>query len=106
MSTNTISSQGMAALVDDRARRRLERKSTLERITSNGTISALVMIAAAVAAVICANTDAYETIHAALLEPITIALGPWSFSLSVELLLTTSSWRSSSCWWASSSNTR
>ncbi len=87
MSTNTISSQGMAALVDDRARRRLERKSTLERITSNGTISALVMIAAAVAAVICANTDAYETIHAALLEPITIALGPWSFSLSVELFV-------------------
>ncbi|MBM6683517.1 Na+/H+ antiporter NhaA [Collinsella intestinalis] len=77
----------MAALVDDRARRRLERKSTLERITSNGTISALVMIAAAVAAVICANTDAYETIHAALLEPITIALGPWSFSLSVELFV-------------------
>ncbi len=87
MSTNTTSSQGMAALVDARARRRLERKSTLERITSNGTISALVMIAAAVAAVICANTDAYEAIHEALLEPITIALGPWSFSLSVELFV-------------------
>ena len=87
MSTNTTSSQGVAALVDARARRRLERKSTLERITSNGTISALVMIAAAVAAVICANTDAYEAIHEALLEPITIALGPWSFSLSVELFV-------------------
>ena len=49
------SKQGAAAkqapLISSRQRRRLERRSVLERITSNGTIAAVVMIVAAVAAV-------------------------------------------------------
>ncbi len=76
-----------ASLITPAQRRRLERRSTFERITGNGTISALVMIVAAVAAVICANTPAYDAVHAFLQEPVAIAFGPWSFSLSVELFV-------------------
>lgn len=76
-----------ASLITPQQRRRLERRSTFERITGNGTISALVMIVAAVAAVICANTPAYDAVHAFLQEPVAIAFGPWSFSLSVELFV-------------------
>ena len=76
-----------ASLITPRQRRRLERRSTFERITGNGTISALVMIVAAVAAVICANTPAFDAVHAFLQEPVAITFGPWSFSLSVELFV-------------------
>ena len=76
-----------ASLITPQQRRRLERRSTFERITGNGTISALVMIVAAVAAVICANTPAFDAVHAFLREPVAITFGPWSFSLSVELFV-------------------
>ena len=76
-----------ASLITPAQRRRLERRSTFERITGNGTISALVMIVAAVAAVICANTPAFDAVHAFLQEPVAITFGPWSFSLSVELFV-------------------
>ena len=76
-----------ASLITPQQRRRLERRSTFERITGNGTISALVMIVAAVAAVICANTPAFDAVHVFLQEPVAIAFGPWSFSLSVELFV-------------------
>ncbi|MFR2031075.1 MAG: hypothetical protein ACLS3M_06560 [Collinsella sp.] len=49
-------------LFNVRERKRFERRH-LERIAENGTISAAVMVFAAIAAVICANTDAYEAIH-------------------------------------------
>ena len=74
-------------LVSARQRRRLERRSVLERITSNGTISALVMIVAAVAAVICANTDAFFALHDWFMQPVTVAIGGWEFSLSFELFV-------------------
>ena len=76
-----------ASLIAPAQRRRLERRNVLERITSNGTISALVMIVAAVVAVICANTPAYEAIHAFLQESVSLVFGPWSFSLSIELFV-------------------
>ncbi|WP_436232185.1 Na+/H+ antiporter NhaA [Collinsella intestinalis] len=76
-----------ASLIAPAQRRRLERRNMLERITSNGTISALVMIVAAVVAVICANTPAYEAIHAFLQESVSLVFGPWSFSLSIELFV-------------------
>ena len=45
------------------------------------------MIVAAVAAVICANTPAFDAVHAFLQEPVAITFGPWSFSLSVEFFV-------------------
>ena len=71
-----------ASLITPAQRRRLERRSTFERITGNGTISALVMIVAAVAAVICANTPAFDAVHAIFQEPFAISFVPWSFTLS------------------------
>ena len=50
-------------LFNVRERKRFERHDIWERIAENGTISAAVMVFAAIAAVICANTDAYEAIH-------------------------------------------
>lgn len=74
-------------LFNETQRKRIERRAVLERITENGTISAAVMVAAAVAAVICANTDAYEVIHEFLMEPISIGIGSFTASLSVELFV-------------------
>lgn len=68
-------------------RQRLERRSALERVTSNGTIAAGVMILAAVAAVICANTSAYDAISAWIEQPVSLAIGGWEFSLTFELFV-------------------
>lgn len=68
-------------------RSRLERRGTLEAITGNGVISACVMILAAVAAVICANTDLYYPLHEWFAQPVTIAIGGWEFSLTFELFV-------------------
>ena len=85
------SKQGAAAkqapLISSRQRRRLERRSVLERITSNGTIAAAVMIVAAVAAVVCANTELYEPLHEWFARPVVIGIGGWEFSLTFELFV-------------------
>ena len=78
---------GGVHLVTEQQRRRLERRSAIERITSNGTVSAFVMIAATVAAVICANTDAYFPLHEWFERPVSIAIGGWEFSLTFELFV-------------------
>lgn len=93
-------------LFNVRERKRFERHDIWERITENGTISAAVMVFAAIAAVICANTDAYEAIHHFLETPLYVGLGNLTAGLTVELSSTTSSWRSSFCWWALSLSTR
>ncbi|MDY2777246.1 MAG: Na+/H+ antiporter NhaA [Collinsella sp.] len=74
-------------LFADAQRRRIERRDAWERITENGTIAAALMVLAAVAALICANSDAYETIHHFLMEPISIGLGHRTASLSVEVFV-------------------
>ena len=74
-------------LMSDEQRLRIERRSALERITSNGTISACVMILAAIAAVICANTDAYDAIHEFIMRPVSIGIAGWEFTLTVELFV-------------------
>lgn len=76
-----------ALILDEAHRKRLGGKRLFERITGNGTIAAAVMVLAAVAAVICANTDLYYPIHDFLAQPVTVALGPLSFSMSVELFV-------------------
>ena len=74
-------------LMSDEQRLRIERRSVLDRITSNGTISACVMILAAIAAVICANTDAYDAIHEFIMRPVSIGIAGWEFTLTVELFV-------------------
>ena len=74
-------------LFTERQRKLLARHDLWERVTGNGTISAAVMVLAALAAVACANTDAYEAIHHFLLEPITFGVGSFSVSMSVELFV-------------------
>ena len=61
-------------LFNVRERKRFERHDIWERIAENGTISAAVMVFAAIAAVICANTDAYEAIHHFLETPLYVGL--------------------------------
>lgn len=48
-------------IVEEPVEKRLERRSVIEEITSNGTIAAAAMVFAAIAAVIVANTPWYET---------------------------------------------
>ncbi len=76
-----------AVLLSDTDRRRLERRGALERITGNGTISAAVMIAAAVAAVVCANLPVFDAIHTWMQLPVSISIGGATFSLSFELFV-------------------
>lgn len=64
--------------------RRCENKKRLARITNNGTIAAGVMVAAAVLAVIVANTDAYYPVRALLEAPLAIEIGPYVGSMSLE----------------------
>lgn len=74
-------------LFNVRERKRFERHDIWERITENGTISAAVMVFAAIAAVICANTDAYEAIHHFLETPLYVGLGNLTAGLTVELFV-------------------
>ena len=76
--------QARERLFNARQRKRFERHDIWERITENGTISAAVMVLAAVAAVICANTDVYEVIHHVLETPLSVSAGALTASISVE----------------------
>ena len=74
------------AAVHVRERKRFERHDIWERIAENGTISAAVMVFAAIAAVICANTDAYEAIPSTFWRPRWyVGLGNLTAGLTVEL---------------------
>ena len=75
------------SLFTETQRKRLDRRNAWERITENGTIAAAVMVLAAIAAVICANTDAYGAIHEFLIEPISFGIGNFTASMSVELFV-------------------
>ena len=74
-------------LFNETQRKRLERHDLWDRVTSNGTISAAVMVVAAAAAVVCANTAAYEPIHHFLEQQVFIGLGGFSVGLSVEVFV-------------------
>ncbi len=64
--------------------KRCQRKKGLARITHNGTIAAAVMVVAAVAAVVVANTDAYYPVADLLEQPLGLTLGPFSATLTLE----------------------
>ena len=74
-------------LFDAAQRKRLERHDLWDRVTSNGTISAAVMVLAAIAAVVCANTDAYEPIHHFLEQELFVGLGSLTAGLTVEVFV-------------------
>ena len=74
-------------LFDAAQRKRLERHDLWDRVTSNGTISAAVMVLAAIAAVICANTAAYEPIHHFLEQELFVGLGSLTAGLTVEVFV-------------------
>ena len=94
-------------LFNVRERKRFERHDIWERIAENGTISAAVMVIAAIAAVICANTDAYEAIPSPFWRPrCSVGWATLRPVLPLNFSSTTSSWRFSFCWWALSLSTR
>lgn len=64
--------------------RRIERRPALERITSNGTIAAAVMVLAAIAAVIVANTNAYYPVKELLEAPLAIQVGAFTGQISFD----------------------
>lgn len=67
--------------------KRAARLSALERITSNGTIAALVMVLAALAAVICANSPLYEPLEELLHTPVSVGFGAASVSITLEAIV-------------------
>lgn len=64
--------------------RRIERRSALHDLTSNGTVAAAFMVGAALLALVVANTPAYEPIEHFLKMPLEIGIGPFGVALSVE----------------------
>ena len=64
--------------------RRAQYRPTLNRITSNGTIAAAVMVLAAIAAVIVANTDAYYPVRELLEAPLAIQIGAFHGAITLE----------------------
>lgn len=64
--------------------RRIEQRSQLSVYTSNSTIAAAVMVFAAIAAVIVANSPAYEAVRRFIEMPLKIGFGPLSASISFE----------------------
>lgn len=74
-------------IAEDAVARRLEKRSSLSKITSNGTIAAAVMVLAAILAVVVANTPAYEPVHEFFETPIGITLGKFDFSITLEVFV-------------------
>ena len=64
--------------------RRMSRTTSLQKVTSNGTIAAAVMVAAALLAVIVANSPAYEAVEHVFQAPLSITIGGLTASMSVE----------------------
>ena len=83
----TTSMPATSHLLGPRQRRRLERRGILKRIVSNGTVAAAVMVLAAVAAVVVANTPAYAVVHDILGMPLGLSLGGISVSITVEAFI-------------------
>lgn len=69
---------------DPHVLRRLERRNSLEALTDNGTVAAAVMVLAALAAVICANSALYEPLEHLLKTPISVGIGGFVASISLE----------------------
>lgn len=64
--------------------RRLERRSSLSRLTSSSTIAAAVMVGAALLALVVANSPLYEGVEYVLELPLSVGVGRLSVALTVE----------------------
>ena len=64
--------------------RRIEARTSFQKITSNGTVAAAIMVLAALVAVAVANSDAYGAVHEFLEAPLTLGVGSFAVSISVE----------------------
>lgn len=73
-----------SSIVVPKTQQRFYQRSRLERFTSNGTISAAVMVAAALLAVMVANSPAYEFVHHLFETELSLGFGPYVVSLSFE----------------------
>lgn len=69
---------------DDQVLRRLGPATAFERVTSNGTVAAAVMVVSALVAVVVANSAAYEVVQEALEASVVLGVGPVVFSMSLE----------------------
>ena len=76
-----------ADLVTEKQKRRIMASRWAHRVLSNGTVSAAVMVLAAIAAVACANTDWYFVIHEFLHSSLSFSVGEFSMSISVEAFI-------------------
>lgn len=68
----------------DAVAQRIEKRDSRHKITSNGTIAAAVMVLAAILAVIVANTPAYETVRHFFETGLTLGIGDWSATITLE----------------------
>ncbi|WP_077597513.1 Na+/H+ antiporter NhaA [Olsenella urininfantis] len=64
--------------------RRFDKRSSWDKITSNGTISAAVMVVATLLAVVVANSPIYEPVHEFLETSLSVGFGHVRLSISVE----------------------
>lgn len=64
--------------------RRLERRSSIRLLTSNGTVAAVVMVGAALLALVVANSPLYEGVEYLLALPLSVGVGRLSVALTVE----------------------
>jgi NhaA family Na+:H+ antiporter len=64
--------------------KRAHQRTARQKITSNGTIAAAVMVLAAIIAIIVANTDAYEAVHHFLMSDIGFSVGDYTMSITIE----------------------
>ena len=79
---------GYTSLISETQRKRLEKRRLFSKVTSNGTVAAAVMVLAAIAAVVCANTDAYAAVHEFMSDPREfIVLGGFTVEMSFEVFV-------------------
>ena len=74
----------MEQMVEKSSHKSVRRERRFYDVTNNGTIAAGIMVLAAVAAVICANTAAYEPIQTFLESELYIGFGSISFRMTFE----------------------
>ncbi len=78
-------SAGRSAIIrEDAVARRVERRSAIQNVTSNGTVAAATMVIAALLAVIVANTPAYEPVHHFFETRVGVVGGPFVATLTLE----------------------
>ena len=100
-------SAGRSAIIrEDAVARRVERRSAIQNVTSNGTVAAATMVFAALLAVIVANTPAYEPVHHFFETRVGVVVGPFVATLTLEQVVNDLLMAVFSCSWAVSSSTR